>query len=168
MSFSSRPLCENFIMSESDSTSFTPETVGRRGALGLLFMVGGLIVSYGTAAIYGLRYLFGRQQGPRSVQVLSAALADVPDGGSLLSRDLANQKFLLVRNGDQIRAFSTTCTHLGCQVFWKPEDKTFICPCHNAVFDGDGKPVLGPPPTPLAQYPVEIRGSSIFVTMPGA
>ncbi len=133
-----------------------------------MIMLGGLVISYGTAAVYGLKYLFGWQRAPRSVQVLTAALSDVPDGGSLLSRDLAGQKFLLVRSGEHIRAFSTTCTHLGCQVHWKPKEKTFFCPCHNGVFDSDGNPVSGPPPTPLARYPVEVRSTSIFVTMPGA
>lgn len=136
--------------------------------MAFIAMAAGLVVSYGIAAIYGLRYLFGRQKPPRQVQVLSAALSDIPDGESLLGKDLSGRKFLLVRSGDGVRAFSTTCTHLGCQVHWKSEDKAFICPCHDAVFNGDGKPVKGPPPTPLAQYPVEIRGSSIFVSMPEA
>ena len=155
-------------MAEFASSSILKKSLGRRGALATIVMLSGLAVSYGTAAIYGLKYLFGRQRAPRSVQVLSAALSDVPDGGSRLSKDLTGQKFLLVRAGGQVRAFSTTCTHLGCQVHWKPKEKTFICPCHNAAFDSDGKPISGPPPTPLAQYPVEIRGASIFVTMPGA
>ena len=136
--------------------------------MAFMAMAAGLVVSYGTAVIYGLRYLFGRQRPPRQVQVLSAALSDVPDGESLLTKDLSGRKFMLVRSGKSVRAFSTTCTHLGCQVHWKPEEKSFICPCHDAVFDADGKPVKGPPPTPLAQYPVEIRGASIFVSMPGA
>ena len=128
-------------------------------------MVAGLVVSYGTAALYGLRYMFGRQTPARKISVLVAAVADVPEGGSLLREDLSGRKFLLVRRGENVRAFSTTCTHLGCQVHWKPEDKTFFCPCHDGVFDADGNPVSGPPPTPLAQNPVEIRGSSIFVSM---
>lgn len=136
--------------------------------MAFIAMAAGLVISYGTAAIYGLRYLFGSQKPPRQVQVLSAALSDVPDGESLLAKDLSGQKFLLVRSDDGVRAFSTTCTHLGCQVHWKPEEKIFFCPCHDGVFDADGNPVKGPPPTPLAQYPVEIRGASIFVSMPEA
>jgi cytochrome b6-f complex iron-sulfur subunit len=128
-------------------------------------MIAALAVSYGTAAIYGLRYLFGRQKAPRKIQVLVAALADVPEGGSLLKEDLTRQKFLLVRSGENIRAFSTACTHLGCQVHWNPAGKTFFCPCHDGVFDADGNPVSGPPPSPLAQKTVKIRGSSIFVSM---
>ena len=152
----------------SDSNSPETEELGRRGAMAFIAMATGLVISYGTATIYGLRYLFGRQKPPRQVQVLSAALSDVPDGESRLAKDLTGQKFMLVRSGDNVRAFSTTCTHIGCQVHWKPEDKAFICPCHDAVFNSDGKPIKGPPPTPLAQYTVEIRGASIFVSMPEA
>lgn len=131
-------------------------------------MAGGLLVSYGTAAVYGLRYLFGRQLPPRMTQVLVGSLNDIPDGGSILSQDLSGRKFLLVRANDSVRAFSTACTHLGCQVYWQGEKKVFFCPCHNGFFDADGKPTEGPPPTPLARYPVEVRGASVFVTMPEA
>lgn len=152
-------------MSASESPSSFEEKLERRGAMVALAMLGGLVVSYGTATVFGLRYLFGRQQAPRKIQVLVAALDDVPDGKSLLREDLSGHKFLLVRSGKKIRAFSTTCTHLGCQVHWKPDEKTFFCPCHEGVFDADGNPVSGPPPTPLAQLPVKVRGSSVFVSM---
>jgi Rieske Fe-S protein len=152
-------------VSGSASSSIPQEKLERRGVMIALAMAAGLVVSYGTAALYGLRYLFGRQAPARKVNVLVAAVGDVPDGRSLLREDLSGRKFLLIRRGESIRAFSTTCTHLGCQVHWKPEKKTFFCPCHDGVFDADGNPVSGPPPSPLAQYDVEIRGSSIFVTM---
>ena len=75
--------------------------------------------------LFTVRYLVGRQKPPRQVQVLSAAIPDVPDGKSLLAKDLSGRKFLLVRSSKGVRAFSTKCTHLRCQVHWKPEDKTF-------------------------------------------
>lgn len=141
------------------------EKLERRGVIIALAMAAGLVASYGTAAVYGLRYLFGRQAPARKINVLVAAVDDVLEGRSLLREDLSGRKFLLIRREESIRAFSTTCTHLGCQVHWKPEKKTFFCPCHDGVFDADGNPISGPPPSPLAQYNVEIRGSSIFVTM---
>ena len=142
--------------------------LGRRSFLALWSMFAGLAISYGTAFAYGIRYIFGRQAPPRMLQVLVANMADIPDGGSLIASDLSRRKFLLVRSGSQIRAFSTACTHLGCQVFWKPDKEIFFCPCHDGVFDKDGGPVSGPPPTPLAQYPVKTRGQSVFVQMPEA
>ena len=155
-------------MSASESPSLPEEKLERRGVMFAIAMVAGLVVSYGTAALYGLRYVFGRQEPARKFSVLVAAVSDVPEGGSLLREDLSGRKFLLVRREGNVRAFSTVCTHLGCQVHWKPGEKTFFCPCHNGVFDADGNPVSGPPPAPLAQNPVTVRGSSIFVTMPEA
>ena len=49
----------------------------------------------------------------------------------------------------QIKVFSSTCTHLACNVIWQEETNQFICPCHSGRFDSDGKPVAGPPTKPL-------------------
>ena len=155
-------------MSASESSSKPLEKLDRRRAVITLSMAAGLVLSYGTAALYGLRYLFGRQAPARRVSVPVASAEDVPEGKSLLREDLSGRKFLLVRRGENVRAFSTTCTHLGCQVHWKPEEKTFFCPCHDGVFDADGNPVSGPPPSPLPEYPVQLRNTTIFVTMPEA
>ena len=49
----------------SDSNSPETEELGRRGAMAFIAMATGLVISYGTATIYGLRYLFGRQKPRR-------------------------------------------------------------------------------------------------------
>ncbi|MCO6045666.1 Rieske (2Fe-2S) protein [Aeoliella sp. ICT_H6.2] len=36
-------------------------------------------------------------------------------------------------------AISVTCPHLGCIVTYDAKDDTILCPCHNAVFDAEGK-----------------------------
>ena len=48
-----------------------------------------------------------------------------------------------------INVFSSTCTHLACNVIWQEETNQFICPCHSGRFDSYGKPVAGPPTKPL-------------------
>lgn len=45
--------------------------------------------------------------------------------------------------------FSATCTHLGCNVNWRKDEKRFACPCHAGFYDLDGKVTSGPPPRPL-------------------
>ncbi len=44
-----------------------------------------------------------------------------------------------------IVAFSILCSHRGCPVNYHPDNKTFQCPCHFSIFDGEknGQQVCG-------------------------
>jgi len=50
---------------------------------------------------------------------------------------------------EKITVFSSTCTHLACNVIWRKEKERFECPCHSGYFDINGRPVSGPPSKPL-------------------
>jgi Rieske Fe-S protein len=58
-----------------------------------------------------------------------APLAKVPDGGGLITSGV-----VLIRTGSTVKAFSSTCTHLGCEVNKVSGGKIF-CPCHGSVFN---------------------------------
>ena len=47
------------------------------------------------------------------------------------------------KNGD-LHMVSTRCPHLGCQVEWNPDEKSWDCPCHGSRFDCDGHLLDGP------------------------
>ena len=36
-------------------------------------------------------------------------------------------------------AVSVTCPHLGCQLEWNPQEKSWDCPCHGSRFDYKGR-----------------------------
>ncbi len=36
------------------------------------------------------------------------------------------------------------CPHLGCELAWDPDEKTWDCPCHGSRFDPDGRLLSGP------------------------
>jgi len=66
---------------------------------------------------------------------------------------------LVIRTPDgDVRAFNAICTHLDCTVGFRPEEPDIFCPCHNAIYDLNGRVVSGPPPKPLEEYKVDLRG----------
>ena len=75
-------------------------------------------------------------------------------------RERVRQTVFLVRDGDQVKALSATCTHLGCQVRWDHEGKRFRCPCHGGAYDAHGRVIEGPPPRPLDTIDVRVEPST--------
>jgi menaquinol-cytochrome c reductase iron-sulfur subunit len=62
-------------------------------------------------------------------------------------------------------ALQSTCPHVGCEVEYSSALKQFLCPCHRAFFEMDGKPFFGadgkltnPSPRGLDPLEVELRG----------
>jgi Rieske Fe-S protein len=47
------------------------------------------------------------------------------------------------------QVINTTCTHAGCSVVWRSDEKIFHCPCHGAEFDAAGNVRKGPAMRPL-------------------
>lgn len=43
-----------------------------------------------------------------------------------------------------VYAVSTKCPHLGCQLEWNPDEKSWDCPCHGSRFDYFGKVIDNP------------------------
>jgi menaquinol-cytochrome c reductase iron-sulfur subunit len=74
-------------------------------------------------------------------------------------RARARETVFLIWNGARdVRVFSATCTHLGCQILWDGDAKRFRCPCHGGVYDVNGQVLEGPPPRPLDVVEAKIEG----------
>ena len=67
--------------------------------------------------------------------------------------------FLVWNGAREVRVFSATCTHLGCQVLWDKASKHFKCPCHGGVYGPNGDVLDGPPPRPLATIEARVEGT---------
>jgi len=74
---------------------------------------------------------------------------------------------LRLANGNY-RAFSATCTHLGCIVQYRKDYGQIYCACHNGRYDLHGRNVSGPPPAPLAKYDIAIKNDEVTVYKPSA
>ncbi len=87
--------------------------------------------------------------------------------GSILKKDFSSNGSVLVvsnpANSKTVLAVNPICTHKGCAVEWKADEKSFICPCHDAKFSADGKVLKGPANKPLATYEAKTEGDAILV-----
>jgi Rieske Fe-S protein len=88
-----------------------------------------------------------------------ADTADIPEGGGLI---LAGPKVVLTQpTAGEFRAFSSTCTHQGCQVE-SVSDGTVNCACHGSRFAiADGSVVEGPAEQPLPEQAIEVTGGQV-------
>ena len=73
------------------------------------------------------------------------------------------------RSADGIVAYSSICTHTGCDVDdWEPAARLLACQCHFSQFDPrDGAKVVdGPAPRPLPALPLKIVDGKLTVAGP--
>jgi Rieske Fe-S protein len=79
------------------------------------------------------------------------------------AQTVERQVVFLVKSGEEVKALSSTCTHLGCRVRWDAEAQQLKCPCHGGVYDRTGAVLSGPPPAPLASIATRIDGDQVFI-----
>jgi Rieske Fe-S protein len=105
---------------------------------------------------------FGAVQdlNPGSIEMLSYEFM-VKDGWQVLPQ----RGFVWAKTeaANKIHVFSSTCTHLACNVIWREEEKIFACPCHSGRFDAGGLPIAGPPTKPLSVLEHKIEGENLLV-----
>ena len=70
-----------------------------------------------------------------------------------------------IEAGDKLQVFSSTCTHLSCNVIWQEEEEVFLCPCHAGRFDASGRNIAGPPTKPLAVLEHKVEGGKLFALL---
>ncbi len=134
----------------------------RRGFLDWIVALGTMITTV-AVSIPGLMYLWpaAKGGGDENVEVEGASKMATGQGKTI---QVGSQAVVVVRHRSGFKAFSAVCTHLGCLVKWDQSAKAFLCPCHAAIFDENGKVVSGPPPAPLPEFVVKEIGDKIFVS----
>ncbi len=87
--------------------------------------------------------------------------AQVPVGGGVI----LSEKHVVVTQSEagRFRAFTSTCTHLGCTVAEVSEGR-IKCPCHGSQFAiYDGSVVHGPAARALPAYEVKVVGGEVTI-----
>ncbi len=136
-------------------------------------MAFGLVGSYGTLVAMAGRFLYPANPDPKA-WIYLAHVDEVPPGQSLEFKTPLGSPVVVARlgKGDHVEdyiALSSVCPHLGCQVFWEPQNDRFFCPCHNGTFDRTGKATGGPPAKAnqnLVRFPLRLEGGSLFIQVP--
>ena len=82
-------------------------------------------------------------------------------------KSLAQRGFVWVHHQDEgkITVYSSTCTHLACNVVWSKEENSFLCPCHSGRYDINGQPIAGPPSRPLQVLEHKLDDGNLLVYM---
>ena len=106
--------------------------------------------------------LFPSQTTAQEAKPVEFPLSELPEGG-VKYITYGGVETIVVRTRESTKAFSLVCTHLGCLVEWRENEKEFYCPCHDGYFDQFGEVVSGPPPVPLEQFPVRVENDTVIV-----
>lgn len=137
----------------------------RRGFVNWLLgtSVGGLLL----AVLYPIsRYLIPPESGESAAATVTLAVKPddiAPNSGQIFK--FGNQPGIIVRTpAGELRAFSATCTHLGCIVQYRADISGIWCACHNGHFDLNGRNISGPPPKPLEEFAVNVRSDQIVIS----
>jgi len=80
---------------------------------------------------------------------------------------VAGSTWLVKAAGGSITAFDPRCTHAKCRYRWAADASRFKCNCHGGEFALDGTVLAGPPPKPLAKFPLTQSGTVLTVEVPG-
>jgi cytochrome b6-f complex iron-sulfur subunit len=140
---------------------------------GLGAMAAGLLAGVGLdRSVHGTTSTTHRTPplvGQNGRWVSVAQVADLPHGAVRSFSAGAVQGYLMNTHG-QVRAISRVCTHMGCTVDFKGNEQHFVCPCHGAEFDVNGRFLYGahgrpysPTLAPLPAINVRVKGSAVEV-----
>jgi cytochrome b6-f complex iron-sulfur subunit len=120
-----------------------------------------------VAVLYPVsRYLIPPKVEESTARSVTLAIkpADLKPNSGQIFRFGSQPAILLQTPAGALKAFSAVCTHLSCIVQYRSDVSHIWCACHNGHYDLNGKNIVGPPPRPLDEYVVNVKGDQIVVS----
>ncbi len=142
----------------------SPPNKDRRTVLSVL-LGGGVVASLASFFYPVARFLVPPQTTEAAINEVTAGKVEdlKPNSGKIVK--FGNKPALLVRvNDTEWKAFSAVCTHLNCTVQYQESRREIWCACHNGTYDLNGRVSSGPPPKPLEELAVNIRGDEVIIS----
>ena len=130
-----------------------------------ILLGGGFLASLASFVYPVLRYLV-----PPAIadlggdEAVAGKTGEIKPNGYKIFRFGTRPALLVVTADGEYRALSAICTHLACTVQYRADLRQVWCACHNGMYDVNGRNVSGPPPRPLEQFQVHVRGEEIIVS----
>jgi nitrite reductase/ring-hydroxylating ferredoxin subunit len=117
-----------------------------------------------AAGVAGKAALDSRGEQSFSPMKIEGAEALAPGSALNFRYPTEDETAILVRASDgQYFAYGQKCTHLACPVYYERRRQRLECPCHEGGFDvRSGNVLYGPPPRPLDQIVIEVRGGEVW------
>jgi Rieske Fe-S protein len=123
-----------------------------------------------TAVMLAAKSLQGKPEGNHESLVtypplkIEGAERIMPGSFLYFSYPNANDPAVLMRGSEgEYTAYSRKCAHLGCSVDFDPSRRCLSCPCHQGAYDArTGYVLYGPPPHPLDQITLQMRGGGVW------
>ena len=141
-----------------------PKAIGRRRFLDLLF--GGGLAALAGAVLYPiLQYLVPpKLQEVTTASVVAGKASEMAaNAGKIVP--FGGKPALVVRTPEgELRAFTAVCTHLACTVQYRPDLTHIWCACHDGHYDLHGQVLAGPPPRPLEEFKIAVRGDDLIIS----
>ncbi len=125
-------------------------------AIGGTAAVSAATVGYPIVAFLSLP----KSLGP--VELMEVSVDELVDGHAVWGEHRGRQ-IVVLKLGDEIRAFDGECVHLGCIVHWDSVGRRFKCPCHEARYDDLGQPIYGPVNAPLRRVEFVIEDNVLKI-----
>jgi len=157
------------------SSSDEPEEPRRKflATSARLGMAGGLLAGYGAFGAVAGRFLYPAHDR-ETVRLFVAVVHEMAAGASMTFLGPAGERIAIARRAEagtaeDFVALSSICPHLGCQVHWEGDHDRFFCPCHNGVFDPEGRALEGPPAKAgqsLSRYRLFVDGGLLYIEVP--
>ena len=143
----------------------TANDMSRRRLLDVL--LSGSVFAFLGAVLYPVVRFLAPPAGQEAVAstVVAATVSEVKPNTAKIFRFGAKPGILVRLSSGEWRAFSAVCTHLQCTVQYRSDVERIWCACHNGTFDLSGKNVAGPPPRPLDQLDVTVKGDDVIVSL---